>query len=62
MDAPWTGDAGQELYLVRELREVVDGRGGETLLCPAGRDVGHGCEIVDPVEYCGFLSFCSIVV
>ena len=48
-----------ESYIENEDR---NGRGGETLLCPAGRDVGHGCEIVDPVEYCGFLSFCSIVV
>jgi hypothetical protein len=39
------------LYLVRELREVVNGPSSETLLCPSGRHVGHSCITVELVEH-----------
>ena len=50
----WIHLGSHELYLVRELREVLDGRRSETLLCPSGRDVGHSCTIVGFAEHGGF--------
>ena len=39
-----------DVYLVRKLGQVLQGRSGEPLLCPAGRDIGHGGEIVGSLE------------